>query len=96
MTEGFGIDIGGSGIKGARVNLDTGELSSERIRIATPQPATPDAVLQVAADIVQRSEWTKSVGCTFPAIVQGGCIRSATNVDWLVSVGSAAAEKRLE
>ena len=81
MSEAFGIDIGGSGIKGARVNLETGELSSERIRIPTPKPATPSAVIEVAAEVAEQSDWSGPVGCTFPAIVQHGVVHSATNVD---------------
>jgi len=81
----FGVDIGGSGIKGARVDLAQGRLVSERIRIETPQPATPEAVLQTVADVVQRASWRGPVGCTFPGIVKRGVVRSANNLDrsWL-------------
>ncbi|MGH3437257.1 MAG: polyphosphate--glucose phosphotransferase, partial [Sciscionella sp.] len=49
---GFGVDIGGSGIKGAPVDLSTGQLAEDRFKIATPQPSEPDAVAAVVADIV--------------------------------------------
>jgi polyphosphate glucokinase len=75
-----GIDIGGSGIKGAPVDLASGELASDRIRIPTPQPSTPEAVAGVVADIVGRLE-PGPVGVTFPAVVQHGVARSAANVD---------------
>ncbi|MEM7739051.1 MAG: ROK family protein [Deinococcota bacterium] len=77
----LGIDIGGSGIKGAPVNVDLGELASERLRIPTPQPSTPDAVAGVVAEIVQHFAWQGPIGCTFPAIVKHGVIHSAANVD---------------
>ncbi len=78
---GFGIDIGGSGIKGAPVDLDTGELADERLRIETPQPSTPKAVAAVVAEILNHFDWKDSFGCTFPAVVQNGVVRTAANVD---------------
>jgi polyphosphate glucokinase len=81
MKQGFGIDIGGSGIKGAPVNLETGALAAERLRIPTPQPSLPDAVAEVAAEIVQRFGWKGSVGCAFPAVVKAGRTMTAANVD---------------
>jgi polyphosphate glucokinase len=76
----LGIDIGGTGIKGAVVETDSGELLTERYRLLTPQPSKPRAVAKVVADVVQHFEWTGSVGCTFPAIVHHGMILSAANV----------------
>jgi polyphosphate glucokinase len=78
---GFGIDIGGSGMKAAVVDLDTGELASERIRIATPQPATPDAMAGVAAELVGRHGWSGPIGVGFPGIVRHGVVYSAANLD---------------
>ncbi|WPF65231.1 MULTISPECIES: polyphosphate--glucose phosphotransferase [unclassified Corynebacterium] len=78
---GFGIDVGGSGVKGARVNLDSGEFASERIKILTPQPATPEAVAKVAAKIVEQAEWTGPVGVTVPGIVRNQVVESAANID---------------
>ncbi len=77
----LGIDIGGSGIKGALVNAETGELLTERYRLETPQPATPEAVAEVVAAIVKNFDYSGTVGCTFPAIVKNGVTLSAANVD---------------
>lgn len=79
--QALGIDIGGSGIKGAVVNADTGELVTERLRIATPQPATPSAVARVVAELVTLHQWQGIIGCTFPAIMKNGVAFSAANVD---------------
>jgi polyphosphate glucokinase len=77
----LGIDIGGSGIKGAPVDTTSGVLRAERQRIATPQPSTPDAVIEVVAEIVRFFDWKGPVGCTFPAIIKHGITLSAANVD---------------
>jgi polyphosphate glucokinase len=77
----LGIDIGGSGIKGAPVDLETGALRADRWRIPTPQPATPEAVAQAVAELVQHFAWSGPVGCAFPAVVISGVTRSAANVD---------------
>lgn len=77
----LGIDIGGSGIKGALVNLATGELLTERYRLDTPQPSTPEAVAEVVRDIVKFFNYEGTIGCTFPAIVKNGVTLSAANVD---------------
>ncbi|MFT6761934.1 MAG: polyphosphate glucokinase [Candidatus Aldehydirespiratoraceae bacterium] len=81
----FGIDIGGSGMKAAIVDLATGELVSDRYRIDTPQPATPAAMAEVVAELVEHHEWTGTVGCAFPAVVRNGVVGSAANIDdsWL-------------
>jgi len=80
-VKAFGVDIGGSGIKGAMVDLERGELLTERVKFLTPKPSTPDAVAEVVATLVRAAGWTGIVGCTFPAIVQHGVARSAANVD---------------
>jgi len=77
----FGIDIGGSGIKGAPVDVPTGALVAERRRFETPQPATPDAVIETVAELVHAFGWSGPVGATFPGVVVNGVIRSAANVD---------------
>ena len=79
----FGIDIGGSGIKGAPVDLRTGAFAAERVRIPTPQPATPAAVAEVVHQIVRTFDLRKSlpIGVTFPAVVRHGVAQSAANVD---------------
>jgi polyphosphate glucokinase len=85
----LGIDIGGSGIKGALVDVKNGVLAAGRHRIPTPQPSKPEAVGDVVADIVRHFEWQGPVGCTFPAIVKGGVTHSAANVDsdWIGANG---------
>ncbi len=77
----FGIDIGGSGIKGAVVHTSTGELVTARVRTVTPHPATPDAVAAVVAQMVEQAGWHGPLGATFPAVIQHGVARSAANVD---------------
>ncbi len=78
---GFGVDVGGSGIKGGVVDLDTGELVGERIKILTPQPATPDAVAETIAEIVRIAEWTGPVGVTLPSVVRDQTALLAANID---------------
>lgn len=77
----LGIDIGGSGIKGAPVDLNQGVLVAERLRIATPQPATPDAVADTVGRIIRHFNWTGPVGCGLPSVVQNGVARTAANID---------------
>jgi polyphosphate glucokinase len=77
----LGIDIGGTGIKGAIVDIRKGEFVSERYRIETPQPATPDAVSDTVAEIGKHFNWNGAIGCTFPAIMKHGVAHSAANVD---------------
>ncbi len=77
----LGIDIGGSGIKGAPVDVDTGELVAERHRIPTPRPSRPEAVAEVVAQLAGHFDWHGPIGCTFPAIVRHGVVYSAANVD---------------
>jgi polyphosphate glucokinase len=77
----FGIDVGGSGIKGAPVDTETGELVAERERIKTPKPATPEAIARTAVEVVRRSVWDGPVGCGFPAVIKDGVVRTAANID---------------
>ena len=77
----LGVDIGGSGVKGAPVNVKKGKLTATRHRFPTPQPSTPDAVGDTVAEIVKHFDWQGAVGCTFPAVVQRGIVHSAANVD---------------
>jgi polyphosphate glucokinase len=78
---GFGIDIGGSGMKAAIVDLTTGELASDRFRIDTPQPATPDAMAEVLCELIAHQEWSGPLGVAFPAVVRRGVVGSAANID---------------
>ena len=77
----LGVDIGGSGVKGAPVDLATAEFTAERFRLETPQPATPRAVTGAFKAVVERFPAGGTIGCTFPGIVQHGVIRSAANMD---------------
>jgi polyphosphate glucokinase len=88
-VEILGIDIGGSGIKGAPVDLKKGKLAAKRIRIATPQPSKPEAVANTVAKIATRFSWTGPIGCTFPAVVKKGVVHTAANVDddWIGTNG---------
>jgi len=79
--QAFGIDIGGTGIKGAPVDLATGKLVTDRKKIATPHPATPEGVTEVVKEVAQSFGWTGVVGATFPGVVVNGTIRTAANVD---------------
>ncbi|WP_303924792.1 polyphosphate--glucose phosphotransferase [Draconibacterium sediminis] len=79
--EVLGIDFGGSGIKGAIVDTKTGELVTERHRIETPQPATPDAVAEVMAELTEHFNWKGKVGVGVPAVVKNGVMLTAANID---------------
>ncbi len=97
---GFGIDIGGSGIKGAPVDLGAGEFSAERLRIPTPAESTPANVAEVVAEIVTsfgRAAGTRPVGVTFPAVIQHGVAATAANVDksWVGTDVDALLTERL-
>lgn len=85
------MDIGGSGIKGAPVDLNRGDLAQERHKVLTPQPATPDGVAGCVVEVVRHFDWDGPVGVTFPGVVTGGVTRSAANMDkaW-VGVDTAA------
>ena len=78
---GFGIDIGGSGMKAAPVDLRTGELVEERLRVDTPKPATPEAMAKVVADLVAHFKWKRPIGVAFPAVIRRGVAESAANID---------------
>jgi polyphosphate glucokinase len=80
-VQGFGVDIGGSGIKGCLVDLEKGQLIGERLRIETPQPSRPDPVYGVVARIVEHFGWTGRVGVTFPGVMKHGVAHTAANVD---------------
>jgi polyphosphate glucokinase len=77
----LGVDVGGSGIKGAVVDLTTGDFVGDRCKLATPKPATPDAVAATVAEVAGQLGWSGPLGCTFPGVVAGGIARSAANVD---------------
>ena len=77
----YGIDVGGSGIKGAPVDTQTGELVAERVRVKTPRPARPEAIVETAVEVVKQTGWDGPVGCGFPAVIKDGVVRTAANID---------------
>ena len=77
----LGIDIGGTGIKGAPVDVAAGKLLADRKKIATPHPALPDAVAEVISQLVTSFEWSGPIGITFPGVVTNGVTRTAANLD---------------
>jgi len=89
--QALGVDVGGSGVKGAIIDLDTGQLVGERLRLETPQPATPQAVTQTVAEVVRHFNWTGPLGVTYPGVVVDGVVQTAANVDsaW---IGTNAAD----
>jgi polyphosphate glucokinase len=93
----MGVDIGGTGIKGAPVDIEKGELAGERYRILTPQPATPTAVAGVVGEVVEHFGWKGPVGAAFPAVVKNGVMLTAANVDqtWIGANGAELFAKQL-
>jgi polyphosphate glucokinase len=81
----LGIDIGGTGIKGAVVDTKHGVLKTDRLRLLTPHPAPPRAVAEVVQTLTRHFEWSGPVGCTFPGVTKGGTIHTAANLvsDWV-------------
>ena len=77
----LGIDIGGTGIKGAPVDTARGALLAPRHRIPTPRPASPEAVADTVKRIAAHFAWKGPVGCTLPSVIQGGRVRTAANID---------------
>ncbi len=96
IMEILGIDIGGSGIKGAMVDVTVGQLTTERHRIETPQPATPEAVTDVVREVVRHFDWRGPIGCAFPAIIKHGTAYSAANIDksWVGTNAQAMLEDK--
>jgi polyphosphate glucokinase len=95
---GFGVDIGGSGIKGGVVDLDAGKLVGERLRIPTPDPSKPDAVADVVKHIVDEFAWTGPLGVTLPAVIKHGVAHTAANIDkaWLGTDAATLFAERLK
>ena len=79
--QALGIDIGGSGIKGAPVDLTTGELVAKRKRIKTPDSSTPDTVTDILREIIDYHGYEGPVGVTLPSVVIGGKVLTAANID---------------
>ncbi|MGI8663960.1 MAG: polyphosphate--glucose phosphotransferase [Acidimicrobiales bacterium] len=77
----FGLDVGGTGIKGAPVDVRAGTLTAERYRVRTPHPATPKNVSRTVKEVVDHFGWSGPLGCTFPAVIKNGVSLTAANVD---------------
>jgi polyphosphate glucokinase len=92
----LGIDIGGSGIKGAPVEIKKGVLTAERHRIPTPIPSKPDAVGDTVREIVEYFRWKGPIGCTFPSVVKKGVVHTAANVhkSWIGVNGARLLESK--
>ncbi len=76
----LGIDIGGTGIKGAPVDIETGKPVLERFRLPTPEGAKPNPMAEVVRDVAQHFEWKSAIGCGFPAVIRAGVAESAANI----------------
>lgn len=81
MNTALGIDVGGSGIKAALVDLDAGQFIGERVRVETPQPATPDAVVAATASLITPFGHDGPIGIGFPSPIVGGVTTLAANID---------------
>jgi polyphosphate glucokinase len=77
----LGIDVGGTGVKGNIVDTTSGELMADRVRIETPHPATPEAVSDTVAAVVEAHGWEGPVGITLPSVVKDGIAHTAANID---------------
>ena len=90
--QALGVDVGGSGVKGAIIDLATGQIIGERFRLETPQPATPEAVTATVAEVVRHFNFSGPLGVTYPGVVVDGVVHTAANVDrsW---IGANAAEQ---
>ena len=91
----FGIDIGGSGIKGAPVDMAHGTLAAKRFRIPTPESSTTAAVVDCVKEVVEHFDWQGPIGCTFPSVVKRGVILTAANIngDWVGVDGAKLMEE---
>lgn len=91
----LGLDIGGSGIKGAVVDVLAGALVTPRHRLPTPAPATPEAVVETAATVVRHFSWQGPVGCGFPAVIKEGVVHTAANISprWVGANGQHMLEQ---
>jgi polyphosphate glucokinase len=77
----LGIDFGGSGIKGAPVDINNGKLADERVRFETPEVSSPENILDIILNILDSFNWKGPVGLAFPSLVKKGVVKSAANID---------------
>lgn len=101
MTRAVGIDIGGTGIKAAIVNVDIGELESERLKVSTPEGGSPEGIIEAVVTLVDElgidDDHAIPVGVCFPAVILGGKTMSAANIssDWIGLEAEALFERNL-
>ena len=81
MQSVVGVDVGGTGIKGAPVDVGQGEFAAPRIRVLTPSPATPASVVETVVDLLAQLDAPGPVGITLPAVVRSGVVQTAANID---------------
>ncbi len=81
METRIGVDVGGSGVKAGIVDIESGELVSDRLRLDTPQPSTPDAVAAAIKELVDQLDAPGRIGVGFPAVVRHGWVSTANNID---------------
>ncbi|MDJ0498643.1 MAG: ROK family protein [Acidimicrobiia bacterium] len=95
--QALGVDVGGTGIKAAPVDLATGKRTEKRKRILTPRPSTPEAVYEVIAQLVEHFDWHGPIGCALPSVVRGGVVHTAANIDdsWIGHDAAAELRERL-
>lgn len=79
-STGLGIDIGGTGIKAGLIDIRTGDLISERYKVLTPKPSSPEIIAKEVKKVVDHFKWEGSVGIGFPAVIQNGVVRTASNI----------------
>jgi len=81
----LGVDIGGTGIKGALVDVNKGKMTTERFRLETPQPATPSNIAATFKKVVEHFKWEGKIGAGFPAVIKKGVAQTASNIhkDWI-------------
>src|SRR5258708_3059493 len=96
MTAVLGIDIGGTGIKGAPVDVEEGKLLAERQRVLTPHPATPEAMADCIAEIATHFNWQERIGCGYPGVVKKGVTMTAANLDeaWIGTDAKSLIEQK--
>ena len=91
----LGIDIGGSGIKGAPVDVETGALVTKRLRIPTHGSAKPEPMVAQVRELAEHFDWHGPIGCAFPAVIKSGVTHTAANVDksWIGADAQALLQK---
>jgi polyphosphate glucokinase len=97
MTRVIGVDVGGTGIKGALVDTELGELVTARVRVPTPHPGTPRKVAHTVSDVIEQIGASGAVGVTLPAVVRSGIVETASNIDesWIGTDARALLEAEL-